>query len=140
MRFSDRYGNRAMWAKHLDPDIALNRINIELSSAGERVISRPTFYRIRKVYPAVYPKSLKVSGSRILYDDSVLLFLYYCVKLQLRLGNLGFVLKYMLTLQAELTARKQRFTDVFPTFSAINSHFLNGFELSEPTEAEVVAC
>jgi hypothetical protein len=101
----------------------LLRLNAELKRSGGTAISRPTFYRIRSLYSAIYPQSQKrTSSGRLVYDDSVALFLYFAYNL---------TLIYLRGLEQQLQQRGQRFSEAFPSYSAINSYFVNfGHEAS----------
>lgn len=107
-------------------------LNAELTRSGGAAISRPTFYRIRSLYSAIYPHSQKqtVSG-RLVYDDSVALFLYFAAQTHARLSSYNLTLIYLHGIEQQLKQRGQRFSEAFPSYSAINSYFLNfGREVS----------
>ena len=110
----------------------LLRLNAELKRSGGAAISRPTFYRIRSLYSAIYPQSQKqTSSGRLVYDDSVALFLYFAAQTHARLTSYNLTLIYLRGLEQQLQQRGQRFSEAFPSYSAINSYFINfGHEAS----------
>lgn len=107
-------------------DSILLRLNTELVGSGASPISRPTFYRIRSLYAAIYPRSQKrTSSGRLVYDDGVALWLYFAALTQAKLGSYNLTLIYLRGLERQLQERGVRFSEACPTYSAINSHFAN---------------
>lgn len=107
-------------------DQLMVRLNAELSKTGEEQLSRRRLYRIRELFSEIYPYSEKVSGSgRMVYDDQVALWLYFAVNLHLRLRSYRLDLIFLKGLDQQLAAQNRRFTECFPSFSAINSYFVN---------------
>lgn len=58
------------------------------------------------------------------YDQPALLYLYYCAKARNRIGRHDLLLRYMKELDEQLARQKQCFCDLYGSFSAINTHFL----------------
>lgn len=102
-------------------DSVILRINQELIRCNESPICRNCFYRLRRIYCQIYPAQ---RNGRIQYDATVLLYLYYCAKAHNRVGRYDLLLAYMQKIDAELTNRGVNFCDLFGSFSAINTHFL----------------
>ena len=114
-------------------DNLLNQINVELVLAGVPPTSRTVLYRLRAVYVTLYPRSQKLTATgRLIYDDPVALFLYFVVRIHMHTGSsYPRTLIFMRQLEATLVSRNQRFSEAFPSYSAINSYFVNfGHEAS----------
>lgn len=105
-------------------DSLLLRLNSHLVQAGEPTVSRSVLYRVRELYPLIYPRSSKLSESgRLAYDENVMLWLYFALRVHACVGSYRLVLAYMQELDRRLAAQQQRFSESFPTVSAINSYF-----------------
>lgn len=104
----------------------ISRLNGELERSGEPPLSEPGLYRLRKIFAAVYPASSKLSRSgRMVYDEQTCLWLYFAAKLHFRLQSYRLDLIYLQGLNLQLKQRGLRFSQAFPSFSAINTHFAN---------------
>lgn len=103
----------------------LEHLNSALAEVGDPIISRPTFYRLRDIYPLVYPQSDKFADGRMIYDSNVALFFYFCSRVHVRIRAYKSVALYMQELDRKLAQQGKRFSEAFPTFSAIDSFFAN---------------
>lgn len=103
------------------PESSLGVINAQLARTRESTIGRTCFYRLRRVYCLLYG----VRGEQLVYDDSVVLYLYYCAKARNRVLSHKLLFLHMQDVDATLAKKKQKFCDAFPSFSSIDSHFLN---------------
>lgn len=102
----------------------ISRLNRELARSGEQSVSEPCLYRLRKIFTTLYPASSKLSGSgRMVYDEQTCLWLYFAAKLHFRLQSYRLDLIYLQGLERQLQQRGVRFSEAFPSFSVINTHF-----------------
>lgn len=113
-----------LYIMFLSFDSLLLRLNRHLLQAGEPPVSRSVLYRVRELYPLIYPKSSKLSQTgRLAYDEPLLLWLYFALRVHASVGSYRLVLAYMQDLDRRLANQQQRFSDAFPTVSAIDSYF-----------------
>ena len=104
----------------------LNHLNAQLQRSGEPALSESTFYRLRELFPRLYPQSHNLTTSgRIVYDEPLCRWLYFAAKAHARFQSYRLDQLYLQGIDQQLHERGQRFSEAFPSYSAINSYFAN---------------
>jgi len=107
------------------PAQAQQAINQQLASAGLDSISRAQFYRLQSVLVG-YLKERCLPAERVIYTDRQIRLLYLIARLQMTLRNYRLTRQMLRAVINSLPAGT-RFYERFPSFSSIDSFFLEQF-------------
>lgn len=68
---------------------ALAELNRQLILANQKPLSPTQFYRLRRIYVELFPRSKWLMGRELYYSESVLLFLYFLAQIHIFCGRLA---------------------------------------------------